>query len=167
MIISFFGSSCTGKSTLARPLAKYLGLPLRSCGEEIKQRAKAIGSSIDDMPISEHLLIDEETIKWASDNCCCIIEGRYLNYVLSSHKHGIILVQLTASATARRNRMALRVGKEVSLDEICEIDRKDQAFRVLNYKSLLPLDPTFTIDTSLLTVNECLELIKTKLKPLL
>jgi cytidylate kinase len=77
MITCLFGSTCTGKTTVARALARQLGLPLRSCGEEIRMRASMLRLSLDNLPSSVHEEVDNESVLWALSNRPCLVEGRF------------------------------------------------------------------------------------------
>jgi cytidylate kinase len=159
MIIAIFGSSCTGKTSVARPLAEELGLAIRSCGEEIKKRAKALSISVGELPDEVHSVIDNETVTWVSANEHCIVEGRFLDYVLSSVNEEIVFIQLTTSDNERLTRMLKHRRPDIPIEDLRQIDEIDQRFRERHYNNISKVEPWLTIDTSNDTVAECVKQI--------
>ena len=56
MIACLYGSTCAGKTTIARFVAEQLILPLRSCGEEIHARATSF--EVHAGPITKRSFLD-------------------------------------------------------------------------------------------------------------
>lgn len=166
MKIVIFGSSCTGKTTIAAPLAKELGFKIRSCGEEIKKKAKELNVKIDDLTNEVHHTIDNETVQWVISNDNCIVEGRFLDSVLSIISDRIFLIKLTATDAERCDRMKSRGYTEFTTEDLCTIDKLDRNFRNEHYKYSYGMTPVLVIDTSSLSVELCLNQIKIKLQEL-
>jgi len=166
MKIAIYGLSCTGKTTIAAPLAKELGFDLRSCGEEIKKRAKELDVKFDDLTDEIHHTIDNETVKWFLSNVNCVVEGRFLDAVLSMSSDNIVLIKLTATVAERCNRMKKRGNADYTIDDLCRVDEIDKKFRHEHYRYNECIAPMLTIDTSIFSVEQCLNQIKTKLQEL-
>jgi cytidylate kinase len=163
MIIAIVGTSCTGKTSIAVPLAEELGFVLRSCGEEIKRKAKELNVAINELPDDIHSAIDGETIAWIQANADCIVEGRFLDFVLSPIRAQVILIRLTASDTERCARMQKRGLIDFTTMDLCNLDEIDETFRTRHYKGILQAESSITIDTSSLSAIKCAKLIKSKL----
>jgi cytidylate kinase len=86
MIIAIYGPSGTGKTAISGLLAEMLGLPFRLCGEAVKGRAAMLGVPWRELPDEQHRAVDAETRIWVNRNQPCLVEGRYLDYVLVPSK---------------------------------------------------------------------------------
>lgn len=163
LIIAIFGHSCTGKTSIAEPLAEQLGLSIRSCGTEIKRAAKELNVSPQELSDNIHSVIDAETLEWIKSQDSCIVEGRFLDCVLDSIKLGVIFIRLVASESERCVRMQRRQNIRVTSEELQKIDNEDREFRTRNYTSCPEVKTLLDVDTSKLSVEECVSLITTKL----
>lgn len=166
MKVAIYGSSSTGKTTIAVSLARELELDLRSCGEEIKKTAKKLNVRIDDITDKVHRTIDNETVQWVASNDNCIVEGRFLDSVLSQVSDSIFLVKLTATDEERCERMKKRGHTNCTTDDLIEIDRFDGKFRKEHYFFSKCIAPALTIDTSSFSVEQCINQIKISLQEL-
>jgi cytidylate kinase len=160
MIVSIFGQSCVGKSTVAKLLSAELGLPLRSCGEEIKNAAKALGLDFLSLTDEDHREVDRQTLSWALDKCSCIVEGRFLDQVLYGLPVMPFSVCLAANADVRYERSSKRSNGSAEANELIKGDRVDSELRLRLYGDKGVLNPSISIDTSNLTVAECVNQIK-------
>lgn len=160
MLIALFGKSSSGKTTLARALASSLALPVRGCGDVVRDRAKLRGVVIDELSQGDHDEIDTETRQWCLTQGAKIVEGRYLDQVLSSVKVPIKLVEITASPAVRALRWADRLSHLQTVDDVAIYDAQDDAFRVRSYSDTARLDRNWAIDTSDRSENACLEELK-------
>ena len=163
--IAIFGVSGTGKTSIAQLLAAEIGIPLRSCGTEIKSVAKALGVTITALSDEIHAAIDAETITWTDSQQSCIIEGRFLNDVLYPLEPSIFFVKLVTSPEVRRKRLENRGNVSLSDADFLAIDMIDEEFCRRNYKILCEVHVDSEIDTTLLSVQECVQKIKAMLKP--
>ena len=163
MKIAIYGLSVTGKTVVASALAQLLGLTIRNCGEIVKSRTKALGlQSPSQLPLNEHMLIDEETRKIASNlDQDIIIEGRYLNHVLSGYDQ-ILFVELVCSDHEREMRMTGRSpSQSQSIDSsIINNDKECCNLRQELYGNLPPeLKHSISINTLNNTVEQCAQSI--------
>ena len=159
MILAINGASKVGKSTIARALRDLVQVPLRSCGEEIKAAATARNVSTDKLTDDIHKSVDQETVKWAAENRPCVVEGRYLDYVLCPIQSGVWLIQVRASEDERAKRFSAALGRQVTLPELHGLDEQDRSLitRVFGLKRRLP--PDITIDTTRLAAEVCVRLL--------
>lgn len=160
MIIAFFGASCTGKTAISRTLSLDLDLSMRSCGDAVRSRARALAIPWLDLPDKQHRAVDDETRLWCESMQPCIVEGRFLDKVLFPLEADTMLICLVASKKARRDRWARRVGRPCTLREIDEHDKADRSFRMRMYASGESLLPALVIDTSARLVETCARQVK-------
>jgi cytidylate kinase len=168
MLIALYGGTSTGKTTLVRALVGRKGMQARFCGDVVRNGARRLEVSIEDLPVSEHGKIDAETLDWCHNCGSGLIEGRFLDQVLLSLVAPLMLVQVEASAAARADRFADRVGRAQNMGDIARYDDEDEAFRVRAYGGRARLTAKFVLDTTALSVDECLERIlawQSELKP--
>jgi cytidylate kinase len=128
MIFAIYGPSCVGKTTVARQIAAEFGLPLRSCGAAVRDRARALGIEPHALPDAVHRQVDEETLAWALANHPCLVEGRFLNFVLAGASQHVVLIRLHASDAERERRACISGRSGVTLDELRKGDAADQVF---------------------------------------
>lgn len=153
--IAIFGGSCTGKSTFVKYIAKKYSYQSRHCGDIIREKAHAIGSDISKLEPEFHSRMDKETIKWAKDvEGPKLVEGRFLNYVLSDDISGLILIRFSTSADIRARRHNVNISIEEALRKIRDLDSNDRDFCDRSYHGISPLTPHYTIDTSQLSCIE-------------
>jgi cytidylate kinase len=157
MIIGIFGPSCVGKTSAASRLGQQRNLPVRFCGAAIRDAARSLVLSLEQLPEEVHRTIDRETLDWALSVKDCVVEGRFLDQVLSGSGLPTFLVQLTATLDARLFRACGRSGDVVSIDELNRWDSADAAFRVRMYARQAVLPTDVLIDNSSLTVEECVD----------
>ena len=109
MVIGICGRSSVGKSTVATILGAQCGLPVRHCGEAVKEYAKSRNTSVPELTKEDHRTIDDVTRRVAASTEGVIIEGTFLDIVLASIA-GVILIRLSCSETERQQRFAKRGG---------------------------------------------------------
>lgn len=160
MMIAIFGGSCTGKTVIATELAQQTNLPLRNCGQEIKSLAKQKGVSLNNLPMEIHQYVDRETIEFSLRTLDCIVEGRYLNFVLSDFPLPIFSVELITDQDKRLERFAKRIGSHnISQSLIDQEDACDDKFKTEMYKDICPLKPNIVINNSRVSITECADQI--------
>lgn len=154
-----FGHSCTGKTTLARALSDRIGLPLRCCGELIKQRAAERGVSIPSLSQEDHGEIDQKTREWCLSGGGRIVEGRFLDQVLAPvwSSATSVLIEVSAASAARAQRWTDRIMSTQALSDVEAFDADDLAFRVQAYDGVARVPPDWIVDTTDRSVEACLE----------
>ena len=160
MIIALFGNSQTGKTTIAKRLAEELAFPLRSCGEAVKHRAQEKGISWDELSDAEHRAVDENTRIWVLTNRPCLVEGRYLHFVLASLSTQVTLVRLEATSDDRRIRQVGLSNAPVAPSDFERADADDLALQERLYNMTLGVEPSLRLNTSQLPVEACVECLK-------
>lgn len=158
MIACLFGSTSVGKTTIAQMLARQLRIPLRSCGDEVRAMAKSVGVSVAELADSAHEAVDRETVAWAVHNRPCVIEGRFLDSVFADGDRAR-LIHLACSEATRVARARARVPS-FGLADLRRSDTEDGIFRNRVYRGLSPILPFVTVDTTHLSVQECVECIR-------
>lgn len=155
VILGIYGRSCTGKTTVAKVLAETLACPVRYCGELVRAAAKQTGLDVDNLPDDSHRQIDEQTCTWAfTPRSSSIVEGRYLDYVLSPGATTLCLVRLEASLETRLLRWQEKTDTMCSVTDFTRLDSTEDAFRFRLYQRRRPLMPSTTIDTTYSTPDE-------------
>lgn len=155
MILAIYGPSCVGKTTIARILTTQLRVPVRLCGDVVRQASVDLGLDINALPDLMHREIDAETICWAnSSSGLCLVEGRYLDQVLAPLKSSIVLICFAATPQARAERWEMKTGLKSGLSQIRQVDALDAAFRKKMYKNIQRFEPSITVDTTSQTPEE-------------
>ncbi|MFZ1413747.1 MAG: AAA family ATPase [Defluviicoccus sp.] len=157
MIICIFGPSYAGKTTLAQRAAAALDLPLRSCGNAVRQMAKNLGLPIDELPDDAHRVVDAASVDWAVEHQGgCMLEGRFLDAVFDAAGVSTNLIELRADINCRLKRARLRNGRSTfSADALNRVDAKDASFRGRQFGQHGIDLPRRVLDTSGRTVDEC------------
>lgn len=157
MIIALYGKSLSGKTTIGDALGARLRYsPIRNCGEIVKTRTRELHLSRKGLPADEHLEIDSETIRWCeTQSGLAIVEGRYLDYVLSRTHADIQLLELVCDGAAREHRWTKRIGRKLGLEELKVKDAADRDFVAMMYAESSPLVPRLQVDTTLADVGKC------------
>lgn len=158
MIIALYGQSLSGKTTIGNALRARLGCsPIRNCGEIVKIRSRELQLSRQGLPVEEHLEIDAETIRWSeTQSGLAIVEGRYLDYVLSRARADIQLIELVCDSTTRERRWAKRITRTVSLEALKAKDAADRDFVAMMYGESSPLVPRLQVNTTLADIGKCI-----------
>jgi cytidylate kinase len=159
MIVAIFGRSCVGKSRAAEGLAAEFLIPLRACGTEARSVASGLGISVENLTNDHHHQIDAATLEWVSKSPLCIVEGRFLDYVLAQAPGRILAIQLTAHADVRLQRACQRLERSLSMDELERIDRLDDDLTHRLYSGER-LAARISFDTSNSLVEECVRQLK-------
>ena len=155
MIVAIFGRSCSGKTALASAVASLLKFSVRHCGDAIREAASAADVSIDELSIEQHQKVDQATYQWASASGVALVEGRFLQYVLSSFERPLLLVEVTCSASVREVRWGDRMGQPVDAQSLAEMDESEDRLVQSLYSSIMPRIAELAIDTTTLSVDEC------------
>jgi cytidylate kinase len=155
--VAIYGPSRTGKSAIAEELAVRTGLEARHCGDLVSIRSQRLGlDSVSALPQFEHRQIDAETARMVSSGPPLIVEGRYLDQVLSGFRN-VLFVALTCEEAVRANRANAR-HEDAGGDEmpIARSDRSDAAFRAQVYGRNCSLTHWHTkIDTTNRSISNC------------
>lgn len=161
MIIALFGKSSTGKTTIADVLRQRLGdCPVRHCGEVVKARAHDLHLSPGTLPNEDHREIDGETRRWSETQLgWAIVEGRYLQYVLSRARAELRLIEIVCENAAREHRWANRMGRSLGPEELALIDATDRDFVTKMHNVSPPLMPGLRVDTTSRDVKVCVQQI--------
>jgi cytidylate kinase len=150
MVVALYGDTCVGKTTVAKLLAQDLGCGVRHCGELIKERSRALNCTPDDLPVRDHLAIDDESRQIARNATSdVIIEGRFLNFVLYDVTEAV-LIRLACSDAERERRYCLHL-KEGS---IATSDAKDSQLRGTLYGTEPKRKPDLQIETSCFSAKD-------------
>jgi cytidylate kinase len=155
MIFAIYGSSIVGKTTVASRVAAELKLPLRSCGSVVRERAKSLGIELHELPDADHQEIDGQTVAWALTNQPCIVEGRFLNFVLAETATPVIFIRLIASDLQRQLRACNSDRSGITIDDLQRADAADLSFTKRVFPSPGVNASCVTVDSSSLTVEEC------------
>ena len=162
MIVCVSGPSCVGKSAAARTVASVVGVPLRSCGDAVRAAAIALSVPPASLPDDAHRQVDTDTRDWARQRAPSIVEGRFLDSVISPETTApAALVALTASEECRLARARLRGGNpSFSLDDLRRSDQDDLVFRRRIYGDLVAIAPRHVFDTTGRTLEECADWLR-------
>jgi cytidylate kinase len=148
--IGIFGSSCSGKTTVAKALASRVGCEVRNCGELVRARAAALGLQPSALPDTEHLAIDADTRRTAAHGRnALIIDGTFLDHVLAELE-AVWLVKLIAEPEERERRHRAR-GLTGGLPDR---DDADELIRRHLYGDKPPERASYTIDTTDVSVSD-------------
>jgi len=149
-IIAIYGASCSGKTTVAEPLAMRLGMELRNCGAVVRERAAASGVSPGALRDDEHRTIDAETraIVLHPDSRV-VIDGSFLDHVLAGFDD-VWFVKLTASDGERERRYDQRGA----LGRLPDRDFSDEQLRSRLYEDSQRMRPQYIVDTTTLPIEE-------------
>lgn len=130
-------------------LSTRSGVPVRLCGDVVRQAAAECGVDINALPDLMHREIDAETVRWArSSTVLCLVEGRYLDQVLAPLGSSVVLTYFEATPQARVERWEMKAGLKSGLSHIRQVDALDVVFRKKMYKDIQSLTPSITIDTT-------------------
>jgi cytidylate kinase len=160
MIVALYGPSSTGKTTIARGVRSETNISLRSCGEIVKSRADLLGMPVSDLPDDEHRSIDHETRAWAAANKPCLVEGRYLDYVLGPLGAQVTLIRLDATALERKTRRVISRDRPLTIPGD-DPDLLDSIFCTRMYAAGKQLAPQLILNSSEMSVEACVQRVVT------
>jgi cytidylate kinase len=158
VIFAIFGATLVGKSVVATMLANRLALTVRHCGDEVREAATVLNCSVSDLPMNSHERIDNETLQWVRGRHC-IVEGRYLDHVLTDARDPVFLVELRASLKERERR-AQATGSPGAVGNVHSSDEADDAFRERCYGASHRVQPQMMLETTNLSVETCVACIE-------
>jgi cytidylate kinase len=150
VIIAIYGKSCVGKSTTANALGQLYRIEVRKCGELVKSRAIQLGIDPEQLSHDDHKAIDEETQRLATAGRSVIVEGVFLDRVLSAGTPNLISVELTCSEDERSRRFAQKYAHaKLDLKQRDVVDCKTAAGLYSSPEA--KMQPNVTIDTTSLS----------------
>lgn len=155
MIFAIYGASLVGKTTAARRVATELELPLRSCGSVVRDRAKALGIELHWLPDAIHRKIDQETVAWALTHQPCVVEGRFLNFVLAGIDSPVVFIRLITSNIQRQFRACNSRRAGITIDDLELTDAANLRFTNRMFPSLGVNVSCVTVDSSNIAAEEC------------
>jgi cytidylate kinase len=163
MIIALTGSSCVGKSAVARQVGEALNVQVRHCGEVIKTRAKKLGVELSSLSLDEHKSIDAETQAFVLNSNDAVVEGTFLGHVLCNMEN-VLIVRLTCKTAERERRYIKRSDNKSEASQLLIRDQADDALSQLLYKKSTQKEDFATIDTTDLSIEDVVERIITLTK---
>lgn len=170
MKISISGLTASGKSSLAKELAKFFELELYSAGKIFREIAKEKNLNLETLSKIADPAIDELVDKKTKEICSLkekfVIEGRLAIYFCqNSYK-----IFLTTSQEIRAQRLAFRENLNFyqALEILAERDKNDlerykKIYGIENYEEEMKKIADLVIDNSLITLEETFELVKKKI----
>lgn len=150
MIIALYGASCVGKSTIATQLSPTGLIPIRRCGDVVREFAANKGVAPDQLSLEDHQAIDSDSVAWVARHSSipAIIEGRFLDCVLGEVTSLIHLVHVRAEMEVRADRWVVRrPGVDGFAEVVCQ-DEADAAFRLWAYPGIKRLAPQTSVETT-------------------
>jgi cytidylate kinase len=155
-VVALFGKSCVGKSEVAEKLANHLGVPVRHCGEVVKERAAQLSVSSAELSIAEHEAIDAETRTLvANTEHGIVVEGTFLDIVLQGSS--VLFIRLTCEDDVRAKRFEARPSSKGTL---AQRDKTDNSLREDVYKQTdSELQQAISLDTTRISSVEVVSLI--------
>lgn len=140
MIVTVGGQAASGKSTLAKALAKRLGYKHLSAGQVMRDMAKEKGMTLVEFSryAEEHPEVDKEIDMWqkkeATDDC--VVDGRLSRHFLAPD----MSIWLVAPARVRAERAMGREKGYGSVEEAeADITKRDDSERK-RYKDFYDID---------------------------
>jgi cytidylate kinase len=159
MNLAIYGKCCTGKTVVSDLLAQQLGLPVRHCGELVKEAAIRAGTSPGELSSSCHRRIDAETREVVIESSSgLLVEGTFLDHVLVGVGN-CNFIKLTCSSAERAKRLASR-GTIYSIEER---DDGDQRLCIDLFADANAAIPSVEVDTTNLTPSETARCIMDRL----
>jgi hypothetical protein len=127
---------------VAGALAGQLGYAVRHCGELIKQLAASSAKSPAELTPQEHADIDKETRVLAGQGRNQIIEGTFLDLVLTDVRN-CKLIRLSCDTAIRESRYNVRRGRTSFADR----ESLDAELRQRLYRNIPIRQPDLEVDT--------------------
>lgn len=159
IIIALTGSSCVGKSAVAKQIGEALDVQVRHCGEVIKTRAKKLGVDLSSLPLDEHKSIDAETRAFAlNSNGSAVVEGTFLGHVLHNIEN-VMIIRLTCKTAERERRHIKRSDNKSEASQLLIRDQADDSLSQLLYIKSDQQGNFPTIDTTDLSIEDVVEKI--------
>jgi CMP/dCMP kinase len=119
MLITISGLPGSGKTTVARLLTKWSGLPLIYAGDLFRKEAEERGLSLEQFnELAEHdhdidRTLDAKMAAYARRGGC-VLEGRLAAFIALQEGADAFKVWLTAGDTVRAQRVSQREGKDAA-----------------------------------------------------
>jgi cytidylate kinase len=137
---------------------------MRSCGEEVRRRARALGIEMALLSDDEHRQIDLATRTWAAGHRACIVEGRFLDLVFSGwHVGPRLQILLAAPAEVRYDRAragGMPLGSRFEERSVRREDEFDLSFKQRMYPGVVGCPAQVTIDTSTASIEDCVACVR-------
>jgi len=178
MIVIVSGGAGSGKSTVARAVAKKFKLRHVSAGDKMRQLASALGFKTSGAEFLEfheyvksHPAVDkklDELIMKDLRQGDCVVDSRLAAYLYKGRAYRIML-KVPDSVAARRNALREGVSESEALKSIIRRNRED----ALRYKKLYGIDVSdvsvydFVLDTSPLSIEEMIAAVVSFLRKVL
>lgn len=135
VVIALSGHSASGKTYLADFIANNLNIPVRHCGEVLKEYAKNKSINFQSLSNADHIAIDQETVAWIKDvdSLALVVEGRFLrNFLEPCQEFYVYHFEVIAPPPTRVKRFLARN----TLNSINESDAQDNDFILTHYNNL-------------------------------
>lgn len=174
MRVTISGPPGSGKTTVARLVAKKLQLELIATGLIFRKRAEKAGMDVlkynelaeKDATIDKNL--DDESIRIAKIKNNIVLEGRLAGHLLSRNCIDAFKVQITASIMTRANRIAKREGTKPE-EELKKLEAREESerHRYLEYYGIDIEDLSvydLVINSNDITAEECCDIILREIK---
>jgi predicted cytidylate kinase len=155
MLITLSGEPGSGKTTVARLVARKLGLPHVYAGDLFRREAEARGLSLQEFNAlceSDHSIdraLDDRMLVAARQGNV-VLEGRLAGFFAQRHGLEALKVWLTASDAVRAERVARRENDDAR--RVLEMNRIRQASDARRYREIYGFD---LADTSIYDVLLC------------
>lgn len=167
IVLAIYGASCVGKTTLAKELGLRWAVPVRHCGNVLKEHANELKISLENLPAEVHWTVDVETRSLAQQTSdFLIIEGRYLDLVLAGTPR-VRFVRLGCDETVREQRLRGRAHRQASsmIRLIQQEDRYDAKLRRNLYGDAFSVAIDWIVlDTTYLTPEDLLSAVIVRLQ---
>ncbi|RLF24214.1 MAG: cytidylate kinase [Thermoprotei archaeon] len=168
LVIAVSGPPASGKSTIARFLAKEFGLRYVSAGNLFRRLAQELNISLEEFHrLAEKdkkydLMVDQRTIEEAKKGDV-VLDGHLTGWI--ARDHADLKIYLTAPLEERAKRLAIRDGKSIE-ESMREILRREESnrkryleFYGIDIRDLSAFD--VIIDTSKFSVESVKRIVKT------
>ena len=174
MRVTVSGPPGSGKTTVARLVAKRLGFELIATGKIFRNQAKEAGMDVHkynelaerDATIDRDL--DDKIVRIARSKDNIVLEGRLAGQLLNRNRIGAFRVFVTASIRTRAERIARR-ERTRPLDELKSLQSREESERrrYLEYYNIDIGDLSvydLVVDSNDITAEECSDIILRELR---
>ncbi len=144
MIITISGPPGSGKTTVARLLAKKIGYPLISGGEVFRNLAKSLGMDLlefskyaENNPEVDYR-IDEEIARIAKESENLVIDSRLSGWIM--HRQNIPAFKVFIDASPEVRAMRIQMRDDGDIDEVMRAMLIRESSEKKRYKKLYDID---------------------------